>query len=173
MLHNNFNAQNVKISNVGKLIKNTKKQYTWEFNIKNIQYELNLYHSLISKKHVLKLNNNILKKNKGSDFEHSFQIENFFLNIDKDLNSKKFILKINNETFDYLINKTIGVNKKEKIIKKKNSKKKGFYDNDDEEENNIIEVKNDNSDIFFKYINYLPIKSNKERLSLIISVHNI
>ena len=172
-----FSAKNFGIVKIGKLIKKTKKKYTWEFLIKNKEYILNLYHSLLSKKHILKLNDDILTNYKGADFGYNFEIEEINLKIEKSLNSKKFVLKIENKIFDYLIEDPLLMKNKVQKKGKKTTKKNNFYDYDEEEEEkkeikNINDVKDDNSDIFFKYINYYPIQSKKDKISLIMSINN-
>jgi hypothetical protein len=87
------------VKEVGKLIKNSKKVFTWEFTIENTPFKLDFFHSKVSNKRRLNLNGNKILETK--DYTNEFKFN--FMHKDK----RFCIYQINLTMYDLSINDII------------------------------------------------------------------
>ncbi len=90
------------ISAVGKHHKKSKYHYSWEFELDNIFYTIDFFHSKITRKFLLKINGIETYKTKGVSkmkFNFKFKLRKVNLEIKYSESIKKFVLYIDSYKF--------------------------------------------------------------------------
>ena len=166
------NPRSYEINGVGKLIKNSKIKYRWNFDLYEKVFTLDLYHSKMSKKVEIQINGNIVFKNKGLDvnnFIYKSRKENCDFLIYKPKKEKEFIFKINDKSFQQYLNekKDIG-NNRSYMISGIGLTQKNNLSNGKNYSTNKMNFAIENSDIYFEEnITFLPNKNPNEREDII------
>lgn len=150
---------------VGKTMKNSKIKYTWQFELNEKNYIINLFFSKISKKIKILLNNKTCIDKRGIiGFDYKFMIDDFRIKIlKKSVLSNTFVLKINDMLFKKFID--FQENKKQKdLFKKKNT----VNVCEENEGSFVIEYSDlNNSNCFFSHeINFLKTNDDGEDFEL-------
>lgn len=130
---------NYEIKEVGKHIKSTKKKYAWKLNIENKIFQIDLYHSKITLKYEIKINDiRKIKKQTSNQFDYEFKIQKKIIRIRK--REEGFELLINNNSFeDICLGNTIEFDSSKDSLNKlnfSNSSKEIFHNRNPNRNNN-------------------------------------
>ncbi len=129
----NLSNLNYSQTNIGRKIKQSKVYHCWEFCINNSYHKLELFHSKISNKVKLLIDNKLLAEDETDEFKFGFRFKelHFLINQTK---SYKFVLTINDRSFDALKFETQNKNQRRSQSREPFSNNKlnhNIRDNDD------------------------------------------
>ena len=97
----NISNLNYTTTNIGRNLKQTKIYHLWEFCINDEYHKVEIFHSKMSSKVKLIVDNQLLSENNTKEFRFAFKLRGLYCLVYQS-KTYKFILTINDRSFDAL-----------------------------------------------------------------------